>query len=343
VRVGALPLLALSFVPLPARAAETAPPAAPHTYLIMPFENTAEDPSLEWLSTGLALTLGESLLGFGSQVVDEEDRAVLLEGNGIPPGARITLASALELGRRMRARPGLPRPDRMILGRFNVTEGDLTLSLRSIDLPTEKARAWTSRQGRLKNLLAVETTLALALAKAEGISITDSKSEVLAQQTGDLPLLAFEHYCRGMAETDSRKRLQLLRRAVQEYPGYPKAAYQAAALLVKAERWDEAAEMLKKAVSDPHPYESSFHLLSATIALQHRDPVAAEAAARRALAIAPTARGHALLGRALLARGDREAARAELQQSTATDAADPDVDDLRRALAEGAQPGRRNP
>lgn len=340
-RVGALPLLALLFYPLPALAAETA--AEPHTYLIMPFENTAEDPSLEWLSTGLALTLGESLLGFGAQVVDEEDRAVLLEGNGIPPGARITLASALELGRRMRARTGVPRPDRMILGRFIVTEGDLTLSLRSIALPAEKARAWTSRQGRLKNLLSVETTLALALARAEGIPVSDGKTEILAHQAGEVPLLAFEHYCRGMAETDSRKRLQLLRRAVQEYPGYPKAVYQTAALLVKAERWDEAAELLNRATSDPHPYEASFHLLTATVALQHRDPVAAEAAARRALAIAPTARGHALLGRALLAGGDREAARAELQQAMATDATDPDLDDLRRALAEGAQPGRRTP
>jgi len=331
----------VTLLPVPAHSAEPATPL--HTYLIMPFENTAEDRSLEWLSTGLALTLGESLLGFGAQVIDEEDRAVLLEGNGIPTGAQITLASALELGRKMLARGAAPRPDRMILGRFNVTEGALTLSLRSIDLPREKARSWTSRQGRLKDLLEVETDLAMALAKTEGIPVADGRSEVLAQQAGDLPLLAFEHYCRAMAESDSRKRLQLLRRAVQEYPGYPKAAYQAAALLVKAERWDEAAETLQKSSSDPIPYASSYHLLSAAIALQRGDPAASEAAARRALAIASTARGHALLGRALLARGDAEAARAELQLAMAADATEPDLDDLRRALADGPQPVRRKP
>ena len=340
-RLAALAVLTATLLPVPALSAE---PAAPlHTYLIMPFENTAEDRSLEWLSTGLALTLGESLLGFGAQVIDEEDRAVLLEGNGIPTGAQITLASALELGRKMLARGAAPRPDRMILGRFNVTEGALTLSLRPIDLSREKARSWTSRQGRLKDLLEVETDLALALAKTEGIPVTDGRSEVLARQSGDLPLLAFEHYCRAMAEADSRKRLQLLRRAVQEYPGYPKAAYQAAALLVKAERWDEAAETLQKCSSDPIPYASSFHLLSAAIALQRGDPAASEAAARRALAIASTARGHALLGRALLARGDAEAARTELQLAMAADATEPDLDDLRRALADGPQPVRRKP
>ena len=83
-----------------------AEPGAPaHAYLIMPFENTAEDPALDWLSAGLAHSLGEYLLGFGQQVMDPEERTVLLEGSGIPPGAPLALASALELGRRTLARP----------------------------------------------------------------------------------------------------------------------------------------------------------------------------------------------------------------------------------------------
>ncbi len=319
--------------------------AAPagHAYLVMPFENTAEDPSLEWLSTGLALSLGEYLSGLGAQVVDEDERAVLLEGNGIPPGARFTLASALELGRKMRARPGSTRPDRLVLGRFNVTGGDLTLSTRSLEIAEEKARPWIARQGRLKSLLVVQNALAQALAKGDGLPINESRSEILARQAGDLPLLAFEHYCRAMAEPDAKKRLQLLRRAAQEVPGYPKAGYQAAALLVKAERWDEASEMLAKVAVEPHPYEAGFYLLTAAIALQKRDPEAAAGAARKALERADSARGHALLGRALAARGDREAAQGELQKAATIDASEPEIDDLRRALAEGARPARRNP
>jgi len=58
----------------------------------------------------VALTPGNAAR-FGAQGFDEEDRAVLLEGNGSRPALKITLASALELGRKMpRPRPA-PRPE----------------------------------------------------------------------------------------------------------------------------------------------------------------------------------------------------------------------------------------
>jgi tetratricopeptide repeat protein len=333
--------LALSLIPLTAQAAGGEPGPAPHTYLIMPFENTAEDPALAWLSTGLALSYGEYLLGAGAQVIDEDDRSVLLEGNGIPAGAPITLASALELGRKMRTRSG--GPDRMVLGRFNVAGGDLTVTARTIDLGAAKARPWVSRQGHLKDLLQLENDLFITLAKADGNPMSDGKSEILAKQSRDLPLLAYEHYCRAMAEPDTRKRLQILRRATQEFPGYPKAGYQAAALLAKADRWEDAREVLGKVGADPYPYESNFYLLRAAINLRQHDAEGARAAAQHALGFADSARGHAILGKALLAGGDRDGASKEMQKATALDASESEIDDLRRALAETPQPVRRSP
>ena len=328
-----------------ATALATPATAAGRTYLILPFENTAEDPSLDWLSTGLALTFGEYLLGLGQRVVDEDERAVLLEGSGIPAGAPVALASALELGRRMRARPGTQqaRPERLILGRFNLLDGGLTLSARAIDLEAEKARPWVTRDGRLQDLLEVQNTLAMALAREEGIQVSGSRSQLLEKQAGGVPLLAFETYCRAMAESDARQRLQMLRRALQQFPGYPKAAFQAASLLVKEERWDEAAKSLAQATAVPHPYEAEFNLLAATVALQQRDHQAATEAARRALQHADSARGHALLGRALLAGGGIDQARAELDLALALDPNEPEIDDLRRALEAGTRPTRRNP
>jgi len=321
-------------------AAETAPPA--HAYLIMPSENTAEDRSLDWLSTGLAHSLGEYLLGFGQQVMDDEERSVLLEGSGIPPGAPLALASALELGRKTLSRPAGLRIDRLVLGRFNVDRGDITLAARVIDIQLEKARPWLSRSGRLKDLLEVNRDLALALARDEKIVVTDGRAELLRKQSEDVPLLAFETYCRAVTESDSKRRLQLLRKALQQYPGFPKAAYQAGSLLAREERWEEAAAVLGKASSDPFPYECEFHLLSAQVALGRRDPQAAMSEARRALSITDTARGHLLLGRALQASGDRAAALAELEKARTADPSDAEVEDLRRALDEGKNP-RRGP
>jgi tetratricopeptide (TPR) repeat protein len=336
-----LPALALALLSFPAPAAGGEAAPAAHTYLIMPFENTAEDPSLAWLSTGLALSFGEYLIGAGAQVIDEDDRSVLLESNGIPAGAPITLATALELGRKMRARPG--GPDRMVLGRFNVADGDLTVTARTIDLGAAKARPWLSRQGHLKDLLQVENDLFITLAKADGSPMSESKSDILAKQSRDLPLLAYEHYCRAMAEPDTKKRLQILKRATQEFPGYPKAGYQAAALLAKADRWDDAREFLGKIGADPYPYESSFYLLHAAVDLRRHDAEGAKEAARRALGFAESARGHAILGKALLAGGDRDGASKEAQKASELDASEPEIEDLRRALAEHPQPARRNP
>ena len=334
-------LLLLPGLLLPAAAGDRERLPCP-AFLVLPFENTAEDQSLGWLSTGLALHTAEHVRGYGCPVVEDEERAVLMEGNGIPSGASLTLASALELGRKLRAHPGGVRPDRLVLGRFNVQEGELTLSARVIDLGTEQARPWITRQGRLKDLIDVHASLSEALVRDAGLQ-PSGRSARNRSKVPDPPLLAFETYCRAMAETDSKKRLTMLRRALQEFPGYPLATYQAAALLVRSEKWDVAAETLQEAASDPHPYEAEFHLLRASVALQLQDAAAAAEAARRSLAYADSARAHAVLGRALLTLGDPGAARDEMEKAQSLDATDPDLEELRRSLKQVAGSAGRTP
>ena len=330
-------LLALST----AAGADAPADLAERTYLVLPFENVVEDASLDWLSTGLAMALGEYLQGFGARVMDDEERAVLLEGNGIPAGAGLSLGTALDLGRRARERPGGTRPDRLVLGRYEVHEGALTLQARVVILPEGKARPWSSRAGRLKDLLDVQEELAQVVLEDEGVR-SPGRSGSIRKQRGGVPLLAFETYCRAMAETESKRRLQMLRRAVQEFPGYPKAAFQAAALLAKEERWTEAHTLLERAAFAPHPYEADFHLLSASVALGRGNAERAAEEARRALTFAESARGRILLGRALLVLGERDEARAQLEAARSADPSDPDLEDLRKAI-EGAPPARRRP
>ena len=341
-RAGALmagaALVLVAALATPRTAAAPAPVKdAPMAFLVMPFENTGDDPALAWLSAGLAQHTGDHLRGRGAAVVDDEDRSVFLEGQGIPPGASLTLASTLELGRTMRARPAGVRPDRLVLGRFAVQEGRLTLSGRVIGLAAESARPWISREGRLKDLLEVHASLAEALEREA--SLPRRGSDALVEP----PLIAFETYCRALGETDARRRLALLRRALQEFPGYPLAAYQAAALLVRAEQWREAAETLAAAGSPAHPYEADFNLLEAMVDLELTDPAAAAQAARRSLGFAESARAHALLGLALAALGERGAARDELDRAAALDPSEPEIEELRQALAAGATTTGRAP
>jgi TolB-like protein len=306
-------------------------------FLVMPFENTGDDPALAWLSAGLAQHTGDHLRSRGAAVVEEEDRSAFLEGQGIPPGASMTLASALEAGRTMRTRPAGLRPDRLVLGRFAVQEGQVTLSGRVINLASESAGAWITRQGRLKDLLEVHASLADGLQREA--SLPRRGPDALVEP----PLIAFETYCRSLGEPDTRRRLGLLRRALQEFPGYPLAAYQAALLLVRGEQWREASEILAAASGPAHPYAADFHMLEATIALELKNPTAAAQAARLSLGLAESARAHVLLGRAQAALGDRGAARDEMDRAVAIDPSEPEIEDLRRILAAGAPTGGRTP
>jgi hypothetical protein len=318
---------------------ERAAALAGRTYLVLPFENVVEETSLAWLSTGLALSIGEYLRGFGARVVDVDERDVLLEANGIPAGAGLALASAIDLGRKARERPGGTPPDRLVLGRFDVRDGTLTLQSRIVDLGSGRARPWAARDGRLKDLLTVQEDLAVVLLADEGVR-SPARSDSLRRQRGGVPVLAFETYCRAMAETASKRRLQLLRRAVQEFPGYPKAALQAASLLAREERWTEAESMLERAAFVPHPYEAEYHQLAAAIALERGHPEKAAEEARRALPHGGGTRARILLARALVALGDHRQARAVLEEAAAADPSDPDLEDLRRAVEGGPSPRR---
>lgn len=329
-----LPLVALTLLATLASPAAAARREPSSTYLILPFENIAEEPSLEWLSPCLAFSVGEYLTGLGARVIEDEERAVLFEGSGLPDGAPLMLASALALGRKMRSRPSANPPDRMVLGHFLVTEGALSISARSIDLATEKAHPRVSRDGRLTDLLKMLNRIALGLAAGDDIDLPVTRSAFLQKHAGDVPLLAFETYCRSMSESDPRERLKGLRRAVRERPGYPKAIYHAVRLLAQAERWSEAAKMIAGISAEPHPYEADFHLTAAGVALEQREPEKAAEAARRALEYVESPRGHLLLARAHIANGDPDAARTELVAAEALDPSAPGLETLRRMLAE---------
>jgi tetratricopeptide repeat protein len=313
------------------------------TYLILPYENRGGDPSLDWLSGGLALSLGEHLRGLGSRVIEEEDVSQLMEEAGIPPGAVPTLASALEIGRKVRARPDSGRPDRLILGRYDVQDGQITVAVRWIDLAKVKGGPWMTRTGRLAGLLEVHQGLAVAFAREQGLATTGPRAEALKAQLAGVPLLAFETYSRAMGESDPSSRLRLLRRAAHEFPGYPAATYQAAALLARQEHWDEAAAMLERAAAPPAQDEHGFYLLSAAVALERDDPPAAVGNARLALEQSDTPRARLLLGRALLASGDHDQARAELKKITSLDPSDPELQELRRAVGEASPAGAGTP
>ncbi|MCI0657901.1 MAG: hypothetical protein L0170_12635, partial [Acidobacteria bacterium] len=85
--------LALAACLLPACVGFTAETA--HTYLILPFEDSAPDGSRDWLQEAMALSLADYFLGSGQRVVPREDRLSAMEEMELPSGAPLTLATSL--------------------------------------------------------------------------------------------------------------------------------------------------------------------------------------------------------------------------------------------------------
>jgi len=327
--------LALSaFLFLPASAGDAA-----HTYLILPFEDSAPDGSRDWLQEAMVVSLSDYFIGAGQHVVDRDDRLLAMDEMNLPPGAPLTLATSLRLGKNLRSRDEGPAPDRLVVGRFSLTEGQMTLSARLLRLDANAAAPWKEESGNLKDLLQIQKSLAHALLHADGIGTGN-----LASQSDDagaghaFPLVAYESYIRGLIDPQAARQITYLRKAVEQSPGYPKACYQLARVLVRSGKRGEADSVLKGAAGDPAPYAAEYHALKGSLDLDGGRISEAEAEARQSMGIKDTSGVHVLLARIARAQADPVRARQELDKAEALDPDNPDVEPLRHQLAKEAPP-----
>jgi len=230
-------------------------------------------------------------------VIDEE---VLLEATASRP--RSISHSALELGRRCSPRSA-PRPDRMNLAAFNVTEGALTCRCGPRPVEGEGA-SWTLAKGRLKDLLEVETDLALAQAKRRDPD-RRWKSEV---SRGERRSAAPRLRALLPRHAPTREAAQLLRRACRSFLNKPPTRPPRSWL--KAERGTSGRDLSRSAP----PLDSvrvELPSSAAAIALRAATGCVRGRGAER-LAHRIDGPGHALLAALSWPGAQRRAARAEL-------------------------------
>jgi tetratricopeptide repeat protein len=322
-----------------------APPAAAetrrHAYLILPFEDRAPDPSRDWLREAMAASLGDYYLFAGQAVVGREDRILAMEEVSVPAGAPLTLATSIKLGRHFAADPDGPRADRLVVGRFNLDQGQIVVSARVINLDSNRAAPWKEERGSLKDLLRLLRSLAHSLFRSDGIS--GNNLAAAADDAGarrDFPLVAYENYIRALVDSSSGRQPSLLRKALEQSPGYPKASFQLGRLLAKQGKLREAEDVLRKSSGEPVPYAGEYHALLGSLSLDGGRLSEAEAEAAKALASKETAEGRVLMARIARAQGDLESARKELDRAAVLDPENPDIDVVRRQIEGNPAPRR---
>lgn len=313
--------------------------AATHTYLILPFEDSAPDGSRDWLREAMALSLGDYFLGAGQQVVDREERLSAMEEMDLPAAAPLTLATSLRLGRHFRSRGAGPVPDRLVVGKYSLEDGQISATARILRLDGNAAFPWKEESGNLQDLLHLQKSLAQALLRSDSVGAGNLASHSDDANAGrDFPLVAYENYIRGLIDPAPAKQLSYLTKAVDLSPGYPKAGYQLARLLARSGKKKEAEEALKEISGVPAPYGAEYHAFRGGLDLDAGRMPEAEAEAKQSLSIKETAAGRILMARLARAHADPAKALRELERAEQLDPDNPDVEALRRQIGKDTSP-----
>ncbi len=313
--------------------------AAAHTYLILPFEDSAPERSRDWLREAMALSLADYFLGAGQHVVDREERLSAMEELDLPDSAPLTLATSLRLGRHFRSRDAGPVPDRLVVGKYSLEDGQISATARVLRLDANAAFPWKEESGNLQDLLHLQKSLAQALLRSDSVGTGNLASHSDDASAGrSFPLVAYENYIRGVIEPSPAKQLGYLNKAVELFPGYPKAGYQLARLLARSGKKKEAEDVLKGMAGEPSPYGAEYHAFKGGLHLDAGRLPEAETEAKQSLSIKETAAGHILMAKLAVSRSDPARALRELDRAEALDPDDPDVDSLRRQIAKSPAP-----
>jgi hypothetical protein len=335
-------LLALALLPLASASGDVArAETTSHGYLILPFEDTARDTSRVWMRDAMSISLGEYFLCAGEKVVPRDDRLLAMEELSLPPGAPLTLATSIQLGRRFAGGQEGPWADRLVAGKFALDQGQITLTARVLSLDSNRASPWLEETGSLKDLLRIQRALAHSLLRADSVSGRDLAGAADDAGAGHaFPLVAYESYVRALIDSNPAKQQSLLRKALETAPGYPKACFQLGKILARAGKGTEAEKVLKSAAVEPVPFTAEYHGLLGTLALNAGRLSDAESEAGKSLAVKETAEARILKARIARANNDPDKARAELDRAAALDPDHAEIDALRRELDKQA-PSRR--
>ncbi len=187
------------------------------TILVFPFENLANDRTLDWIGDGISELIIQRLRPEpGVYVFSRDERAAIYDRVGIPETANISRATALKLGWDTGA-------DNTITGTFSGTSDDFHITARLVDMEAGAASE-VRIDGKLEEVIPLTMTLSLQLLKKIVPGTASPESDYTARPP--TPRSAFENYVRGILNQDLQKRIELLQTAVRLYPQYGPALFQ---------------------------------------------------------------------------------------------------------------------
>jgi Tfp pilus assembly protein PilF len=202
-----------------------AQPAAGRT-LVVPFENTRDEPRFQWLSEAAAVLLTDGLRTTQPGAIVRSERVRAFEQLYLPISGSLSRATIIKVGQLVGA-------GAVIVGTYSVEGTTLAVTARSIRLDAGRIQPEFTERGELTELFTIFERLAARIAQR-----TARVDQTLTTQP---PLDAFENYIKGLLAESTASRASFLEAALRDQPGLDRARL--ALWEVRAEQADHAGAL----------------------------------------------------------------------------------------------------
>jgi len=192
--------------------------ATARTIVVLPFVNLSKNQEIHWVGEGLSELLQERLEWPKLKVIARQERIQVFEQLGLPNAITLSRASLIKIGEQLKA-------DWVVVGQFHCLERQLRISFSVLDPSRGFLSSQVQEEDTLDKIQHLSTRLGWRLMK-----LTDPEFplelEFFTSRFKAVPNAAFEHYIRGLMESDKFRQLQYLRQADRLAQNYSAAIFQ---------------------------------------------------------------------------------------------------------------------
>ena len=234
--------------------------------LVVPFENTQNEPRFVWLGEASAVVLADELNARGMTAYTRAERVRAFEQLHLPVSAALSRATVIKVGQMLGA-------SEVIWGSYGVIGDELTVEARSIRIDVGRLQPHVAERGGLKDLFAIFDRLARRLSGGTARGLIAPVHP---------PLGAFESYVKGLLAESTATQATFFETAIRDFPAFDRARL--ALWEVRSEQGDHAAALtVVKDVSPGSPFARRAQLRTGVSLLEQEQYAEASAAFTRLL------------------------------------------------------------
>ncbi len=236
--------------------------AAADTVVVLPFFNTSNDDSLNWVGESVAETVRESLSGSGALVLSREDRVEVYQRLSVRSGVTLTRATILRIGDSLDA-------SQLVFGRFEIlpppagatgSRGQLKLTASIIDRKHLHAGPTFFESGPFEDLSMLESRLTWQCIRFLLPKSAPAEQDYLRNRP-PVRIDAVESYIRGLLSDSIEQKQKLFVQSAKLDPRFSEPAFQLGRIAFDKKEYRTSAAWLEKVSTAASRYhEAQFRL-----------------------------------------------------------------------------------